>query len=48
MGFRDQIQGWTDDAKDYFAQLSPQERYGWVAEGAGAVLLLLGLALLVF
>lgn len=35
-----------DQARDYFSQLDQEEIYGWVAAGAGLVLVVVGLVLL--
>jgi hypothetical protein len=36
----------TARVKAYFSQIDEQERYGWMAEGTGAVLAITGLVLL--
>lgn len=45
--FKDGLQAWLDNAKDYFSDLSNEEKYGWVAECAGVVLFIAGIVLLI-
>ena len=42
-----QISEWMDHAKEYFSQLNQQEQYGWMGEGTGFLLVIIGVVLLI-
>lgn len=44
----EQLQAFSQEAKAYFEQLNQHEQYGWLAEGVGFVLFLVGMIMLVF
>ncbi len=54
MGLQESIDGlnravadMTSRVQAYFSQIDEQERYGWMAEGAGALLAITGVVLLI-
>lgn len=45
--FNEQLRQFNDWAQSYFSDLDKEEKYGWIGEGTGAVMLLVGLVLLI-
>jgi len=41
------INQFVADAKVYFSQLNDYEKYGWIAEGTGFVVFIVGIVLLI-
>ncbi|MBR9700524.1 hypothetical protein GOV11_01525 [Candidatus Woesearchaeota archaeon] len=44
--FARKMNEWQDQAKEYFSQLNQNEIYGWVGEGVGFVIFIVGIILL--
>lgn len=44
--FNGKLNEWLSDMKVYFSQLNEQEMYGWIGEGVGFIVLIVGLVLL--
>ena len=44
--FADQVNLFLQQAQVYFGQLNEYEKYGWVAEGIGLLLVIVGIVLL--
>lgn len=39
------LKAWFENVKVYFSQLNDYEKYAWIAEGTGFVLILVGVVL---
>jgi hypothetical protein len=46
MNVNEQLTVWLQTANDYFQQLTDYEKYGWIAEALGFILLVVGVVLL--
>ena len=46
--FQTKLNAFVDKAKEYFMQLNDYEKYGWIAEAIGLLLIIVGLVLFFF